>query len=63
MHPVYTISMLNPNLTNESSYKKGKVRFALLFLIVCVAFGNEYAFNNPQALEETLYEHLNITET
>jgi MFS family permease len=58
--------MLNDNLTTSSeceSYKKGKIRFLLLLLIVLVAFGNEYAFNNPQALEETLYEHLDITET
>lgn len=46
--------MLNANLTNSystQSFKKGRVRFIFLFLIVLVAFGNEYAFNNPQALE------------
>lgn len=46
--------MLNDKLNSYSSsesYRKGKIRFAFLFLIVFVAFGNEYAFNNPQALE------------
>jgi hypothetical protein len=45
--------MLNANLTtsySSQSFKKERIRFLFLFLIVIVAFGNEYAFNNPQAL-------------
>ena len=58
--------MLNSSLNSYESgqsYKKGRIRFVLLFSIVFVAFGNQYAFNNPQALQESLYEHLNITQT
>jgi hypothetical protein len=44
-------------------FRKGRVRFLFLLLVVLVAFGNEYAFNNPQALEETIYKHLKISET
>lgn len=45
--------MLNDNLRTYSSpqsYKKQPVRYVLLALIVLIAFANEYAFNNPQAL-------------
>lgn len=56
--------MLNDNmesLSSGTSYKKRPVRYLLLGLIVLIAFANEYAFNNPQALEETLYERLHIS--
>jgi MFS family permease len=58
--------MLNESLHGGSSrvpFRKGRVRFLFLLLVVLVAFGNEYAFNNPQALEETIYKHLKISET
>ena len=31
-------------------YRHGKIRFAALFLASMLMFGNQYAFNNPQAL-------------
>jgi MFS family permease len=34
-----------------------------LALIVLVGFVNEYSFNNPQALEDALREHLKISQT
>lgn len=54
--------MLNDNISligsTSQSYKRGNIRFLLLTLIVLVAFANEYSFNNPQALEDALQEHL-----
>jgi len=32
------------------SARSSSIRFVLLFLVIVVAFANEYAFNNPQAL-------------
>lgn len=43
--------------------RMSRVRFILLFILILVAFTNEYAFNNPQALEESMQQILNITET
>lgn len=34
-------------------YRHGKIRFVALFLASMLMFGNQYAFNNPQALEES----------
>lgn len=44
-------------------YRHGTIRFWALFLASMLMFGNQYAFNNPQALEETFLEELHITET
>lgn len=50
--------MLNDQINSYGStstpYKQGRIRYLLLLLIVLVAFANEYAFNNPQALEDAL---------
>jgi hypothetical protein len=42
------------------SYRSGKIRFFVLFLLSMVVFGNQYAFNNPQALEESMEKDLQI---
>ena len=42
-------------------YRHGKIRFVALFLASMLMFGNQYAFNNPQALEETFLEELHIS--
>lgn len=42
-------------------YRDGKIRFVALFLASMLMFGNQYAFNNPQALEETFLEELDIS--
>lgn len=61
-HSIYNDHMLNDQISlngsTSQSYKKGNIRFLLLALIVLVAFVNEYSFNNPQALEDALREHL-----
>jgi MFS family permease len=44
-------------------YRSRKIRFFILFLVSMVVFGNQYAFNNPQALEKYMEEDLNIGET
>lgn len=38
------------------------MRFVILFLLVMVVFGNQYAFNNPQALQESIIKELDISE-
>lgn len=55
--------MLREKFYSSESYRKGPIRILLLLSVILVAFSNEYSFNNPQALEETMYEHLGITET
>lgn len=42
------------------SYRSGRIRFLVLFLLSMVVFGNQYAFNNPQALEESMEKDLHI---
>ena len=44
-------------------YRSQKIRFFVLFLVSMVVFGNQYAFNNPQALELHMEEDLGIGET
>lgn len=44
-------------------YRSGSIRFLSLFLLSMVVFGNQYAFNNPQALEESMETDLDIGET
>ncbi len=44
-------------------YRSQRIRFFILFLNSMVVFGNQYAFNNPQALEEYMQEDLNINNT
>jgi len=41
-------------------YRSGRIRFFILFLLSMVVFGNQYAFNNPQALEESMEKDLQI---
>jgi hypothetical protein len=41
---------------NTKPYRHGKIRFFALFLASMLMFGNQYAFNNPQALEESFLE-------
>jgi MFS family permease len=38
------------------------MRFILLLTVILVAFANEYSFNNPQALEDSLETILDINE-
>jgi MFS family permease len=42
-------------------YRTRPVRFLVLLLLSLVVVGNQYAFNNPQALEETMEETLSIS--
>jgi MFS family permease len=44
-------------------FRSQKTRFFVLFLVSMVVFGNQYAFNNPQALEQYMEEDLDIGET
>lgn len=44
-------------------YRSQRIRFFVLFLVSMVVFGNQYAFNNPQALEKYMEEDLDIGET
>lgn len=48
---------------NYQPYRSQKIRFFVLFLVSMVVFGNQYAFNNPQALEKYMEEDLDIGET
>lgn len=48
---------------NFQPYRSQKIRFFVLFLVSMVVFGNQYAFNNPQALEKYMEEDLDIGET
>ena len=41
-------------------YRSQRIRFFVLFLVSMVVFGNQYAFNNPQALEIHMEEDLGI---
>ena len=41
-------------------YRSGQIRFFVLFLLAMTVFGNQYAFNNPQALEDSLEKDLDI---
>lgn len=44
-------------------YRSQRIRFFILFLVSMVVFGNQYAFNNPQALELHMEEDLGIGQT
>lgn len=44
-------------------YRSQRIRFFVLFLVSMVVFGNQYAFNNPQALELHMEEDLGIGQT
>ena len=44
-------------------YRTKSIRFFVLFLLSMVMFGNQYAFNNPQALERAMEEDLGIGVT
>lgn len=44
-------------------YRSKPIRFLVLFLVSMVVFGNQYAFNNPQALEDSMEKDLDIGET
>jgi len=44
-------------------YRSRKIRFFVLFLLSMVVFGNQYAFNNPQALEDSMEKDLDIGAT
>ena len=41
-------------------YRSQPIRFFVLFLVSMVVFGNQYAFNNPQALEQAMEDDLDI---
>lgn len=45
---------------NFIPYRSQRIRFLVLFLASMVVFGNQYAFNNPQALELHMEEDLGI---
>jgi MFS family permease len=49
-------------LTSVKPYRQGNIRFVVLFLLIMVVFGNQYAFNNPQALQEPIQHELGINE-
>lgn len=55
MQPLKTTSAHIP-------YRNGPVRFLTLFLLAMVVFGNQYAFNNPQALQDSMEKELDIGE-
>lgn len=44
--------------SDQKPYRHGKIRFFTLFLLAMVVFGNQYAFNNPQALQDSIMEEL-----
>ena len=46
--------MKKQNRTDRVPYRNGPIRFFLLFLLAMVVFGNQYAFNNPQALQDSI---------
>ena len=46
--------------TERVPYRNGPIRFLLLFLLAMVVFGNQYAFNNPQALQDSIQKDLDI---
>lgn len=43
-------------------YRHGRIRFLTLFLLAMVVLGNQYAFNNPQALQDSIEKDLDIGE-
>jgi MFS family permease len=43
--------------------RESPIRFLLLAILIFVAFANEYAFNNPQALEDSMEKILDISES
>ncbi len=45
-------------LTNKMTMPKNKVYVIALCLITLSSFGNNYAFNNPQALHESIKDTL-----
>ena len=45
------------------AYRHGAIRCFLLFLLAMVVFGNQYAFNNPQALQDSIETDLGINES
>lgn len=51
------------NKSVAEPYRGKKVRFWVLLLLSMVIFGNQYAFNNPQALEKSIEHDLEIKET
>ena len=51
----------NPS-PHHTPYRNGSIRFLVLFLLAMVVFGNQYAFNNPQALEDSIEKDLDIGE-
>jgi hypothetical protein len=48
-------------ISNQIPYRSGYIRFVVLFLLSMVVFANMYAFNNPQALQDSLMKELSIT--
>lgn len=40
--------------SNTKPYRHGNVRFFALALLAFVQIANEYSFNNPQALQDTI---------
>ena len=50
------------NRSDRVPYRNGPIRFFLLFLLAMVVFGNQYAFNNPQALQDSIEKDLDIGE-
>lgn len=63
--PIHTKINPDHHHANEPStqkpYRHGRIRFVTLFLLAMVVFGNQYAFNNPQALQDSLMEELDIS--
>lgn len=53
------IKSRNEQLT---SYRHSSIRYLVLVLIVVLLFSNEYCFNNPQALQSTIEEQLQINQ-
>ena len=50
-------------MNNNEPFRNGKIRFLVLFLLSMSMFGNQYAFNNPQAMEGNMIIDLDISET
>lgn len=46
-----------------NSLPRKRTYFFALCFITLASFGNNYAFNNPQALHESIKETLDITES
>lgn len=50
-------------ISNEVPFRNGKIRFLVLILLALVLVTLMFAFNNPQALQDSIMKELKLSET